>query len=61
MTITPSENIKKEVDKKISDVIRNRIILQKKRFHANDNISDFINPGELELLQNQLFPHADYM
>ena len=26
MTITPSENIKKEVDKKISDVIRNRII-----------------------------------
>ena len=54
MTITPSENIKKEVDKKISDVIRNRIILQKKRFHANDNISDFINPGELEHLQKEV-------
>ena len=59
MTITPSDNIKKEIDpgisdKLISEVIRNRIKLQKKRFHANDNISDFINPGELELLQNEV-------
>ncbi len=49
MTITPSDDIKKEIepeisDKLISEVIRNRIKLQKKRFHANDNISDFINP-----------------
>jgi len=56
MTITPSDNIKKEIDEEISneiisEVIRNRIKLQKKRFHANDNISDFINPGELEQLQ----------
>ena len=56
MTITPSENIKNKIDKEISDkliseVIRDRILLQKKRFHANDNISDFINPGELEDLQ----------
>ena len=59
MTITPSDNIKKELDEKvsdklISDVIRNRIILQKKRFHANDNISEFINPGELEDLQKEV-------
>ena len=56
MTITPRDNIKKEIDEEtsneiISEVIRNRIKLQKKRFHANDNISDFINPGELEQLQ----------
>ncbi len=59
MTITPSDNIKKKLveetsDKLISDVIRNRIKLQKKRFHANDNISDFINPGELDSLQKEV-------
>ncbi len=59
MTITPSDNIKNEIDEKISDrlisdVIRNRIKLQKKRFYANDNISDFINPGELEHLQKEV-------
>ena len=59
MTITPSDNLKKEVDEKfsdniISDVIRNRIKLHKKRFHANDNIADFINPGELEQLQKEV-------
>ena len=59
MTITPSDNIKKEIDEEvsdqiISDVIRNRIKLQKRRFHANDNISDFINPGELEHLQKEV-------
>jgi len=59
MTITPSDNIKNDIDEKISDelisdVIRNRIKLQKKRFHANDNISDFINPGELDHLQKEV-------
>ena len=59
MTITPSDDIKKEIepeisDKLISEVIRNRIKLQKKRFHANDNISDFINPGELAQLQKEV-------
>jgi len=59
MTITPSDDIKKEInanisDELISDVIRNRIKLQKRRFHANDNISDFINPGELDHLQKEV-------
>ena len=59
MTITPSDNIKKEIDenisnKLISEIIRNRIQLHKKRFHANDNISEFINPGELDALQNEV-------
>ena len=32
----------------LSVVIRRRIEAQKARFHANDNISKFIQPGELE-------------
>ena len=57
MTSTlPNDNIKKTFgeqisNKLISEIIRDRIKLNKKRFHANDNISDFINPGELEILQ----------
>jgi len=59
MTITPSDNINKEINEKIDDeiiseVIKNRIKLQKQRFHANDNISDFINPGELDKLQKEV-------
>ena len=59
MSITPSDNIKKEVEesisnKLISEIIRDRIKLQNSRFHANDNISKFINPGELETLQKEV-------
>lgn len=38
----------------ISQIIRNRIIKSGERFHSNDNISKFINPGELELLQQEV-------
>lgn len=38
----------------ISVVIRERLQAARKRFHANDNISDFINPGELELLLDEV-------
>ena len=59
MSITPSDNIKKEIDenisnKLISEIIRDRIKSQKNRFHANDNIADFINPGEIEILQKEV-------
>ena len=60
MTSTlPNDNLKKNFDdqfsnKLISEIIRDRIKLNKKRFHANDNISDFINPGELEILQKEV-------
>ena len=60
MTSTlPNDNIKKTFgeqisNKLISEIIRDRIKLNKKRFHANDNISDFINPGELEILQREV-------
>lgn len=38
----------------LSVVIRRRIEAQKARFHANDNISQFIQPGELEGLVDEV-------
>jgi GTP cyclohydrolase IA len=38
----------------LSVVIRRRIQAQKARFHANDNISQFIQPGELEGLVDEV-------
>lgn len=38
----------------MSVVIRNRLQTAKRRFHANDNISDFIEPGELERLLDEV-------
>ncbi|MCM2253019.1 MAG: GTP cyclohydrolase I, partial [Ramlibacter sp.] len=35
----------------VSVKIRERILEARRRFHSNDNISDFIRPGELEQLQ----------
>ena len=34
--------------------IRERILAARKRYHANDNIADFIQPGELELLLDEV-------
>jgi len=38
----------------LSEVIRHRIKAQKARFHANDNISAFIKPGELDTLVDEV-------
>lgn len=38
----------------LSRIIRERIQRASRRFHANDNISAFIEPGELELLQKEV-------
>ena len=38
----------------VSVKIRERIIAARKRFHANDNIADFIGPGELDLLLKEV-------
>ena len=35
-------------------IIKERIVTAKAKFNANDNISEFIKPGELELLQNEV-------
>ena len=38
----------------VSVKIRERLALARKRFHANDNIAQFIEPGELELLLDEV-------
>jgi len=60
MTSTlPNDNIKKNFDDKISnklisEIIRDRIKSDHTRFHANDNIADYINPGELDILEKEV-------
>ncbi len=34
--------------------IRQRLVAARRRYHANDNIADFIEPGELELLLDEV-------
>ncbi|KJS67254.1 MAG: GTP cyclohydrolase [Comamonadaceae bacterium BICA1-1] len=38
----------------MSVVIRQRLKAARKRFHANDNIADFVQPGELEALLDEV-------
>ena len=38
----------------VSVRIRERLLAARKRFHANDNIADFIEPGELERLLDEV-------
>ncbi|MFZ3082103.1 GTP cyclohydrolase I [Rhodoferax ferrireducens] len=38
----------------VSVKIRQRLLAARKRFHANDNIADFIAPGELEQLLDEV-------
>jgi GTP cyclohydrolase I len=38
----------------VSVKIRQRVLAARKRFHANDNIADFIEPGELETLLDEV-------
>lgn len=38
----------------VSEKIRERIMAARKRFNANDNIADFIEPGELEKLLDEV-------
>ena len=41
-------------DKKISTLIKQRLKDAGKRFHGNDNISEFIKEGEMDLLQDEV-------
>ena len=54
-----SESIREDQDdpiscKLISEIIRSRIQSDKARFHANDNISEYIFPGELKILEKEV-------
>ena len=50
-TMTPSDA---DEGTPVSVKIRERINAARKRFHANDNIADFIEPGELEKLLDEV-------
>ena len=54
--VTPAKTVaKKNVDGvPLSVVIRRRIQAQKARFHANDNISAFLEPGDIEGLVDEV-------
>ncbi len=60
MTSTaPNENAKDDLQetiscKLVSEIIRERIQSSGARFHANDNISDYIMPGELTTLEKEV-------
>lgn len=52
---TPSMNpADEDTGTPVSVKIRERIKAARKRFHANDNIADFIEPGELEKLLDEV-------
>jgi GTP cyclohydrolase IA len=38
----------------VADRIRERVLAARRRYHANDNIAEFIQPGELEALQGEV-------
>ena len=64
MTSTlPNDNIRNFDDqitnKLISEIIRDRIKNSGTRFSANDNIADFINPGDTQLTLIFFFPYID--
>ncbi|UPY38881.1 GTP cyclohydrolase I [Sediminicoccus sp. KRV36] len=43
-----------DADRPVSDRIRNRLRQARKRFNANDNIAAFIEPGEMDLLLDEV-------
>ncbi|MEO6951641.1 MAG: GTP cyclohydrolase I [Polyangia bacterium] len=51
---TDAPTTKPSAAEPVSARIRARIRAAKKRFHANDNISAFIEPGEMELLVDEV-------
>lgn len=50
-TMKPTDD---EAGTPVSVKIRERIVASRKRFHANDNIAEFIQPGELEALLDEV-------
>jgi GTP cyclohydrolase I len=51
---TPRKSRKSEEGVPLSQVIRKRIQAKKARFHANDNIAQFIEPGEIDGLIDEV-------
>ncbi|MGA8515586.1 MAG: GTP cyclohydrolase I [Burkholderiaceae bacterium] len=53
-TVPPMNTPDTDIGRPMSAVIRERVQQSKKRFNANDNIADFIEPGELEKLLDEV-------
>ena len=51
---TPTTSAAQDEGVPVSVKIRERVQAARKRFHANDNIADFIEPGELEKLLDEV-------
>jgi len=49
-----SMNSSPPINPPVSEQIRSRLAAAGKRFHANDNIANFIHPGEMEHLLNEV-------
>ena len=52
-TTTPPQDVTDE-GTPVSVKIRERLVLARKRFNANDNIAEFIKPGELASLLDEV-------
>ena len=52
--INPSPNVALAATSPVSQQIRDRIESRGRRFHANDNIAEFIEPGELDALLTEV-------
>jgi len=52
--MTQSKESSNDIGVPVSVKIRERIQAAKKRFHANDNIADFVKPGELSSLLDEV-------
>ncbi|MEY4711091.1 MAG: hypothetical protein RIS88_541, partial [Pseudomonadota bacterium] len=51
---TPPAALDTDTGTPVSAKIRERLQAARKRFHANDNIAEFIQPGELEALLDEV-------
>ena len=52
--MSADQNLSEDVGRPMSVVIRERITAAKKRFNANDNISDFVQPGDMDKLLDEV-------
>ncbi len=50
----PAQTPQDDAGTPVSVKIRERVIAARKRFNANDNIAEFVNPGELEQLLDEV-------
>ena len=55
----PVKSVAQAMTVPVSEQIRARIVSAKRRFHANDNIAEFLEPGELDALLEEVAGKMD--